>query len=63
MQTKTYRVKIKLAESAEKRVIEYIAEEKELVTESEMISVAIEKGLKDIKNDEIREMVRRQRNE
>lgn len=59
MGTKTYRVKKTLAEEAEKRVIKYIAEQKELITESEMIAAAIEKGLKEITNEEIREIIGR----
>lgn len=61
MGTKTYRVKKTLAEEAEKRVIKYIAEEKELITESEMICAAIEKGLKKITNEEIREIISKQK--
>jgi hypothetical protein len=61
MGTKTYRVKKTLAEEAEKRVIKYIAEQKELITEAEMICIAIEKGLKEITNEEISEMIIRHR--
>ena len=63
MKTKTYRVKVSLADEATKRATEYVAEERELITESEMIAAAIEKGLKEITDEEISEILNRERNQ
>jgi hypothetical protein len=60
MKTKTYRIKVSLSNKATKRAAEYIAEERELITESEMIGAAIEKGLKEITNEEIKEIISKQ---
>lgn len=63
MKTKTYRIKVSLSDEANKRATEYVAKERELITESEMIGAAIEKGLKDITDEEISEILNRERNQ
>ena len=63
MKTKTYRIKVSLSDEANKGATEYVAKERELITESEMIGAAIEKGLKDITDEEISEILNRERNQ
>ena len=55
MDTKLYRVRKALAKKAKERRIKFIQEEGDVVTEAEIINAAIEKGLKTISNDEIKE--------
>lgn len=55
MDTKLYRVKKSLAKLAKDRRIIFIQEEGDVVTEAEIINAAIEKGLKEISNKDIKE--------
>ncbi len=52
---KTYRVNKELSELAKKKMIEYITEEQEPITEAEIINAAIDKGIRELKNKEIRD--------
>lgn len=61
MKTKTYRIKTSLSDEAKRRATEYVAIKRELITESEMIGAAIEKGLKEITDEEITEILNRER--
>ena len=62
MGTKTYRMDERLSEDAKNRAADFVAEKRELITEAQMIEAAAEKGLKEITNEEILEIIRKGRN-
>lgn len=59
MKPKTYRVNAELANEACEKMIEYIAENREAVTEAQIINACIEKGLKEITHREIAKFIDR----
>ena len=54
---KTYRVEAELAKAACERMIEFITEEQEPVTEAQIINTSIKKGLMQLTNEEIKEYI------
>lgn len=54
---KTYRVEAELAKAACERMIEFITEEQEPVTEAQIINTSIKKGLLQLTNEEIKEYI------
>lgn len=54
---KTYRVEAELAKAACERMIEFITEEQEPVTEAQIINISIKKGLLQLTNEEIKEYI------
>lgn len=54
---KTYRVEAELAKAACERMIEFITEEQEPVTEAQIINTSIKKGLLELTNEEIKEYI------
>ncbi len=54
---KTYRVEAELAKAACERMIEFITEEQEPVTEAQIINASIKKGLLQLTNEEIKEYI------
>lgn len=59
MKAKTYRVDAALAKAACEKMIDYIAENREAVTEAQIINASIEKGIKDLTHEEITEFLKR----
>ena len=57
MKAKTYRVEAELAKAASDRMIEFITEEQEPVTEAQIINASIKKGLMQLTNEEIKEYI------
>lgn len=57
MKAKTYRVEAELAKAACERMIEFITEEQEPVTEAQIINTSIKKGLLQLTNEEIKEYI------
>lgn len=57
MKAKTYRVEAELAKAACERMIEFITEEQEPVTEAQIINASIKKGLLQLTNEEIKEYI------
>ena len=55
---KTYRVDAELATAACERMIEFITEEQEPVTEAQIINASIKKGLPSLSNEEIKEYIK-----
>ncbi|PKB90559.1 hypothetical protein A8A01_06155 [Ewingella americana] len=62
MGTKTYRIDERLSEEAKERATDFIAKKRELITEAQMIEAATEKGLKEITDEEILEIISRGKN-
>lgn len=58
MKAKTYRVDAALAKTACEKMIDYIAENREPVTEAQIINASIEKGIKDLTHEEIAEFLK-----
>lgn len=56
MDTKVYRVRKNLAKIAKAKRIKFIQEMGDIVTEAEIINAAIEKGMKEISSQEIKEI-------
>lgn len=54
---KTYRVDADLATAACEKMIEFITEEQEPVTEAQIINASIKKGLLELTNEEIKEYI------
>lgn len=54
---KTYRIEAELAKAACERMIEFITEEQEPVTEAQIINTSIKKGLLQLTNEEIKEYI------
>lgn len=57
MTAKTYRVEAELAKEACGKMIEYIAENREVVTEAQVINASIKKGLESLTDEDIRKYV------
>lgn len=57
MKAKTYRVEAELAKAACERMIEFITEEQEPVTEAQIVNISIKKGLLQLTNEEIKEYI------
>lgn len=57
MKAKTYRVEAELAKAACERMIEFITEEQEPVTEAQIVNISIKKGLLELTNEEIKEYI------
>lgn len=53
MKAKTYRVDATLAQAAYEKMIDYIADNRKGVTEAQIINASIEKGIKDLTDEEI----------
>lgn len=51
---KAYRVKGDLAQKAHNKMIDYITRRKENISEAEIINACIYKGMKDLKDSEIK---------
>ena len=58
MKAKTYRVDAALAKAACEKMIDYLAENREAVTEAQIINASIEKGIKDLTHEEITEFLK-----
>lgn len=52
---KTYRVEAELAKAACEKMIEYITNNQEPVTEAQIVNVSIAKGLQTLTDEEIKE--------
>lgn len=61
MTGKTYRLKKEVADLALEKMINYITEKRAPITESEIINIAAMKGLETLKNDEIAELLKKQK--
>ena len=57
MTAKTYRVEAELAKEACEKMIEYIAENREVVTEAQVINASIKKGLESLTHEDIRKYI------
>lgn len=57
MTAKTYRVEAELAKNACEKMIEYIAEHREVVTEAQVINASIKKGLESLTDEDIRKYI------
>lgn len=55
--TKTYRVNQELAELAAEKMIKYITEEQQVITEAQIINACIEKGLEDLTHEELKKFI------
>lgn len=59
MKPKTYRIKGEIAEKAAEKMIEYITEKQKAISEAEIINIVLQKGIDEIKIDEIEEIKRK----
>jgi len=59
MPPKTYRVNEELAKAASKRMIQYITNTQKAVTEAQVINTSIKLGLKDLSDEEISELIKK----
>lgn len=57
MKSKTYRVDGEIVKGVSDKAVEYIVENKALVTEAQIINVSIKKGLECLTHEEITEFI------
>lgn len=61
MKAKTYRVTSELSKAACEKMIEYITEKQEAVTEAQIINASIDKGIKDLTHEDIGKFIEGQK--